>query len=530
MRWTEYGAAMLLFSLVSFVLLYAILRLQAWQPWGNPQALGSVPPYLAFNTAVSFTTNTNWQAYGGESTVSYLTQMAASRTTTSSRRPPHRPGCGVRPGHRPPGERVTGQLLGGSHAGVVVGTPPPLPGRCARAGVAGRGAELQAVRPGRAPGSPDRDDDGWDGPGDDDGNGRTADRAGPGGIAGDHQGARHERRRLLQREQRSPVREPDATDQPPGDDRHLAIPAGLVYMLGEMSGSRKHGWTVWAAMAFLFLAGVTAAYWAEARGNPLLAADQHASALAPGGNMEGKEVRFGIPASVLFATVTTGASCGAVNAMHDSFTPLGGMVPLVNIMLGEVIFGGVGAGLYGMLVFVILAVFIAGLMVGTDSRVLGKKIEAYDVQMSMLAVLIFPLTVLLFTAVFRRFAVVRHAEHLESGTARAHPDPLRVRLGRRQQRLRFRRLGREHALVQRGARARDARGPLPVHRGPCWPWRAIWPARSACRRHPGPSGDHAALCRAAGQRRADRRRADVLPALSLGPILEHLMMGQGRTF
>jgi potassium-transporting ATPase potassium-binding subunit len=156
---------------------------------------------------------------------------------------------------------------------------------------------------------------------------------------------------------------------------------------------------VWAAMAFLFLAGVTAAYWAEARGNPLLAADQHASALAPGGNMEGKEVRFGIPASVLFATVTTDASCGAVNAMHDSFTPLGGMVPLVNIMLGEVIFGGVGAGLYGMLVFVILAVFIAGLMVGRTPEYLGKKIEAYDVQMSMLAVLVFPLTVLLFAAI-----------------------------------------------------------------------------------------------------------------------------------
>jgi K+-transporting ATPase ATPase A chain len=144
---------------------------------------------------------------------------------------------------------------------------------------------------------------------------------------------------------------------------------------------------------------VTLAYWAESRGNPLLAAVQHVAAGAPGGNMEGKEVRFGIPASVLFTTVTTDASCGAVNAMHDSFTPLGGMVPLVNIMLGEVIFGGVGAGLYGTLVFVILAVFIAGLMVGRTPEYLGKRIEAYDVQMSMLAVLSFPLTVLLFTAI-----------------------------------------------------------------------------------------------------------------------------------
>jgi K+-transporting ATPase ATPase A chain len=166
-----------------------------------------------------------------------------------------------------------------------------------------------------------------------------------------------------------------------------------------MAGSRKHGWAVWAAMAFLFLAGVTAAYWTEARGNPLLPADQHASALQSGGNMDGKEVRFGIAGSVLFSTVTTGASCGAVNSMHDSYTPLGGLVPLVNILLGEVIFGGAGAGLYGMVVFIVLAVFIAGLMVGRTPEYLGKKIEAFDVQMAMLAVLVFPLTVLVLTSV-----------------------------------------------------------------------------------------------------------------------------------
>jgi K+-transporting ATPase ATPase A chain len=180
----------------------------------------------------------------------------------------------------------------------------------------------------------------------------------------------------------------------------FAISAGLTYTLGDMTGSRRHGWAVFAAMAFLFLAGVTTAYWAEARGNPLLAgADQGASALSPGGNMEGKEVRFGIANSALFATVTTDASCGAVNSIHDSFTPLGGMVPLVNIMLGEVIFGGVGAGLYGILIFIVLSVFIAGLMVGRTPEYLGKKIQAYDVRMAMLVVLIFALVILVFSGI-----------------------------------------------------------------------------------------------------------------------------------
>ncbi|MGH9900775.1 MAG: potassium-transporting ATPase subunit KdpA, partial [Pyrinomonadaceae bacterium] len=180
----------------------------------------------------------------------------------------------------------------------------------------------------------------------------------------------------------------------------FAISAGLTYTLGRMTGSQRHGWAVFAAMAFLFFAGIFVTYWAEARGNPLLAGtDQAVSALQPGGNMEGKEVRFGIANSALWAVVTTDASCGAVNAMHDSFTPLGGLVPLANIMLGEVIFGGVGAGLYGILIFVILSVFIAGLMVGRTPEYLGKKIEAYDVKMAMLAVLIFPLVILVFTAI-----------------------------------------------------------------------------------------------------------------------------------
>jgi K+-transporting ATPase ATPase A chain len=180
----------------------------------------------------------------------------------------------------------------------------------------------------------------------------------------------------------------------------FAVGAGLTYTLGRMTGSQRHGWAVWAAMAILFLAGVTTAYWAESQGNPLLAGvNQHGTATQPGGNMEGKEVRFGIASSALFATVTTDASCGAINGWHDSYMPLGGMVPLVNIMLSEVIFGGVGSGMYGMLVYVVLAVFIAGLMVGRTPEYLGKKIEAYDVKMAMLVVLVFPLVVLAFTAV-----------------------------------------------------------------------------------------------------------------------------------
>jgi potassium-transporting ATPase potassium-binding subunit len=180
----------------------------------------------------------------------------------------------------------------------------------------------------------------------------------------------------------------------------FVIPAGLTYTLGRMTGSRRHGWAVFAAMAVLFFAGVITAYWAESKGNPLLqGVDQHLSAAQSGGNMEGKEVRFGIANSALFATVTTDASCGAVNGVHDSYTPLGGMVPLVNIMLGEMVFGGVGAGMYGMLIFVVLSVFIAGLMVGRTPEYLGKKIESYDVKMAMLYVLIFPLSILSFSAV-----------------------------------------------------------------------------------------------------------------------------------
>jgi K+-transporting ATPase ATPase A chain len=181
----------------------------------------------------------------------------------------------------------------------------------------------------------------------------------------------------------------------------FAIGSGLTYTLGRMTGSPAHGWAVWAAMAILFLCGVTVAYWAEAQGNPLYPASvaQHATTAQPGGNMEGKETRFGIANSALFATVTTDASCGAINGWHDSFTPLGGLVPMVNIMLSEVIFGGVGSGMYGILVYIVLAVFIAGLMVGRTPEYLGKKIEAYDVKMAMLVSLVFPLIILSLTGI-----------------------------------------------------------------------------------------------------------------------------------
>ena len=400
MRWTEYGAAMLLFSVVSLVVLYAILRLQAWQPWGNPQALGAVSPYLAFNTAVSFTTNTNWQAYGGESTVSYLTQMAglAYQNFASAAVGIALAVAFVRGIARRESPTLGSFWVDLTRAWLWVLLPLCLVGALV---LVSQGV-VQNLRPYQRARLVDPQTV------------TTTDSAGgaktamvaeqviaQGPVAsqeiikqlGANGGG------FFNANSAHPFENPTPLTNLLEMIAIFAIPAGLVYMLGELTGSRKHGWTVWAAMAFLFLAGVTTAYWAESRGNPLLAADQRATALAPGGNMEGKEVRFGIPASVLFATVTTDASCGAVNAMHDSFTPLGGMVPLVNIMLGEVIFGGVGAGLYGMLVFVILAVFIAGLMVGRTPEYLGKKIEAYDVQMSMLAVLIFPLTVLLFTAI-----------------------------------------------------------------------------------------------------------------------------------
>ena len=300
-----------------------------------------------------------------------------------------------------------------------------------------------------------------------------------------------------------------------------------------MTGSRKHGWAVWAAMAFLFLAGVTTAYWAEARGNPLLTAagaNQTASAMAPGGNMEGKEVRFGIANTALFATVTTDASCGAINGWHDSFTPIGGLVPLANIQLSEVVFGGVGAGMYGVLVYIILSVFIAGLMVGRTPEYLGKKIQAFEVQMAMLTVLIFSLLILTFTAIssvspgFGTSSIANPGPHGLSEILYAYL------VGRGQQRIGLRRHQREHALVQHDARADDAVRPV-LHDHPAARHRGQPRAQEA---HPAVArhvpGDDAALHGLLVGVIVIVGALTFFPALSLGPIVEHFMMTHGQVF
>jgi len=400
MRWTEYAIAMLLFSVVSMLVLYLMQRVQQWLPW-NPQGFGAVPPELAFNTAASFATNTNWQAYSGESTMSYLTQMAGlayhnfvSAATGIALAIAFIRGIAQK-------EKAT---IGNFWVDLVRCTLWVLLPFCIVGALflVSQGV-VQNLRPYDKAAVVDPQTVTTA-----DAHGRpqsqvvTEQTIAQGPVAsqeiikqfGTNGGG------FFNANSAHPFENPTPLSNFFAMFCIFAISAGLTFTLGQMTGSPRHGWAVWGAMAFLFLAGVTTAYWAEARGNPLLAgADQNASALSPGGNMEGKECRFGIANSALFATVTTDASCGAVNSWHDSFTPLGGMVPLVNMMLGEVIFGGVGAGMYGILVFVILSVFIAGLMVGRTPEYLGKKIQAYDVQMAMLAVLVFPLTILAFTGI-----------------------------------------------------------------------------------------------------------------------------------
>jgi K+-transporting ATPase ATPase A chain len=385
MRWTQYAMAMLLFSVVSMVVLYVIQRLQHALPW-NPQGFPAVPPDVAFNTAASFTTNTNWQAYTGETTMTYLTQMAglayhnfASAATGIALAIAFIRGIAQR-------EKDT---LGNFWVDLVRCALWMLLPFCLIGALflVSQGT-IQNLRP-------------YDVVTTLDGAKQTI-AQGPVGSQeiikelGTNGGG------FFNANSAHPFENPTPLTNVFEMFCIFAISAGLTFTLGDMTGSRRHGWAVWAAMVFLFLAGVTTAYWAEARGNPLLTragADQTVSALGPGGNMEGKETRFGIANSALFATATTDASCGAINGWHDSFTPLGGLVPLVNIMHGEVVFGGVGAGMYGVLVFVVLSVFIAGLMVGRTPEYLGKKIDAYAVQMAMLVVLVFPLTILVFTGI-----------------------------------------------------------------------------------------------------------------------------------
>ena len=400
MRWTEYAVAMLLFSGVSMTVLYLIERTQKWLPF-NPQKFPNVEPALAFGTAASFTTNTNWQVYSGESTMSYLTQMAglAYHNFVSAAVGIVLAIVVIRGIARKETDKLGNFWVDTTRCLLWVLLPVCLVGSLilVSEGVVQNlnpYTTVDLIQPYTAQVT------GTDG--------KTTTQTitqqviAQGPVAsqevikefGTNGGG------FFNANSAHPFENPTPLSNFFEMVLIFAIPSGLTYTLGRMTGSQRHGWAIWAAMAFLFFAGVTTAYWAEARGNPLLAGtDQRASALHSGGNMEGKEVRFGIANSALFATVTTDASCGAVNGMHDSFTPLGGMVPLINIMLGEVVFGGVGAGLYGIFVFVVLAVFIAGLMVGRTPEYLGKKIEVYDVKMAMLAVLILTCTILIFSAI-----------------------------------------------------------------------------------------------------------------------------------
>jgi K+-transporting ATPase ATPase A chain len=375
--WKEYTLALLLFSAFGLLGTYLIQRLQHVLPL-NPQHFPAVESTLAFNTAASFTTNTNWQSYGGESTLSYLTQMAGltwhnftSAATGIAVALAISRGLTRRRG--PEGAKTLGSFwIDLIRSTVYVLLPISF--------VAALALVSQGVIQSFAPYQEIVTLEGA----------KQTIAMGPVAsqeaikMFGTNGGG------FFNANSAHPFENPT----PLVDFLQLilifAIPAALTYTYGRMAGNQKQGWVLFGAMAFLFFTGVTTVYWAESHDNPAL----RGLAVSQAGNMEGKEVRFGIPASALFATVTTDASCGAVNSMHDSFTPLGGLVPLVNIQLGEVIFGGVGAGLYGMLVFVLLSVFIAGLMVGRTPEYLGKKIEAREIKLAMLYVLIFPLVIL----------------------------------------------------------------------------------------------------------------------------------------
>jgi len=386
MNWREYAFAMLGFSAVTLVVTYAIERLQYYLPW-NPQHLTAVGPDLAWNTAASFTTNTNWQFYTPESTMSYLTEMAglATHNFWSAAGGIVVAIALIRGIKRTLSATIGNFWVDMTRATLYILLPASL--IYALLLVAGGAPQnLSAYTTAHTI------------------EGQTQ-TIGQGPVAsqeaikmlGTNGGG------FFNANSAHPFENPTPWTNFLQILSIFIIPAGLTYTLGRMTGSPGHGWAVQAAMFVLFAAGFTTIYWAESQPHPLLdnaKVMQTGTLTAPSGNMEGKEVRNGIAASSLFATITTDASCGAVTSMHDSFTPLGGMMVLLNIMMGEVIFGGVGSGLYGILIMVILAVFIAGLMVGRTPEYLGKKIEAYDVKMSMLYVLIFPLVILTLTAIF----------------------------------------------------------------------------------------------------------------------------------
>jgi K+-transporting ATPase ATPase A chain len=400
MQWTEYTLAMLLFSGVTMILLYAIERLQQWLPW-NPQHLPAVPTDLAFNTAASFTTNTNWQNYIPEATVSYFTQMAglAYHNFVSAAVGIVLAIALIRGVARRESKTIGNFWVDLTRCTLWVLLPICL---VASLVLVSQGviqnfkaydtAKLLNPQTVQTTGS----------------DGKTSTQTVTDQVIAQGPIASQEAIKelgtngggFLNANSAHPYENPTPFTDFFEMFLFLLIPSALTYTLGRMTGSPRHGWAVWAAMALLFVAAITATYAAEARGNPLLRGiDQRASATQPGGNMEGKEVRFGVANSALWAAETTDTSCGAVNSMHDSYTPLGGMIPLINIMLGEVVFGGVGSGLYGMIVFVIKAVFIAGLMVGRTPEYLGKKIEAREMKLASIFILTTPMVVLVGTAI-----------------------------------------------------------------------------------------------------------------------------------
>jgi K+-transporting ATPase ATPase A chain len=386
MNWREYAYSVLGVSAVSMLVTYGFQRLQFRLPW-NPQGLPNVGPDLAWNTAASFTTNTNWQSYTPEATMSYLTQMAGLAThnfwsaamgiavAVALIRAIKRTSSGTIGNFWVDTTRtllyvlIPASILGALLM-VAQGVPQNLHAYTA-AHTLETSSQTQTIAQGPVASQ------------------EVIKMLGTNGGGFFNANSAH------------PFENPTPLINLFQMFLIFVIPAGLTYTLGRMTGSPGHGWAVLAAMFVLFSAGFTAVYWAESHPHLLIhGAAQTGTLTAPAGNMEGKEVRFGVSQSSLFSNVTTDASCGAVNTMHDSLTPLGGMVVLINLMMGEVVFGGVGSGLYGMLIMVVLSVFVAGLMVGRTPEYLGKKIEAYDVKMTMLYVLIFPLIILTFTAIF----------------------------------------------------------------------------------------------------------------------------------
>ena len=375
-HWLTYTVAMLLFNACGFFLLYALMRLQAGLPL-NPAGQSAVAPDLAFNTAVSFVTNTNWQNYGGESTMSYLVQMLG---LTVQNFVSAATGIVLAVALIRGFARTSANTIGNFWTDVTRCTLYILLPICVVYGLflvwqglpQTLGAYVDATTLEGA---------------------KQTLAVGPVAsqvaikMLGTNGGG------FFNANAAHPFENPTALSNFVQMLSIFAIGAALTSVFGRMVGNERQGWAILAVMGVLFIAGVVVCYWAEARGN-----DAFTAMGLAGGNMEGKEVRFGIVASALFAVITTAASCGAVNAMHDLFTALGGMIPLINMQLGEIIVGGVGAGLYGMLLFVILAVFVAGLMVGRTPEYVGKKIEAKEVKMAMLAILILPLMYLGWTA------------------------------------------------------------------------------------------------------------------------------------